>query len=282
MLKRLIDAHIHFWQPAYPGYEWLEELPAINRPYEPADLALAAEGLPLEGIVFVQADGVDDDGMREVAWVSELAQAEPRIRAIVAYAPLERPAAAAACLTRLQQNPLVKGVRRLIQGEAAAFASEPDFVRGVQLLAEFDLTFDICIRHHQMEATIALVQQCPDVRFVLDHFGKPDIKAHLMEPWATHLSQLAELPNVACKLSGLVTEADWQGWTAADLQPYIDHVLAVFGPERLMFGGDWPVSELASDYRRWVGTAEAAVSHLNEWEKDRIFYGNAREFYRLT
>jgi L-fuconolactonase len=281
-MKRYIDAHVHFWQPGRLRYDWLANVPNINRPYEPADLARAAERLPLEGIVFVQADCVAADGLREVAWVSELAEAEPRIQGIVAFAPLEQVTSAAAYLTELSNYPLVKGVRRLIQDEPAAFAIQPDFVSGVQLLADYDLPFDVCIRHHQLEATIALVKQCPHVRFVLDHFGKPDIKAHLMEPWATHLAQLADLPNVACKLSGLVTEADWQGWTAADLQPYMDHALAVFGPERVMFGGDWPVSELATDYARWLRTAAAAVNHLNEAEKDRIFYTNARDFYRLT
>jgi L-fuconolactonase len=281
MIKRLVDSHVHFWQPAYLRYEWLATVPTINRPYEPADLARAAAGLPLEGVVFVQADCVAEDGLREVAWVSELAQAEPRIQGIVAFAPLEQGETAVPYLTHLRQYPLVKGVRRLLQDEPATFAAEPNFVRGVQLLANFDLSFDICIRHHQLETAIELVQQCPQVRFVLDHFGKPDIKAHLMEPWATHLAQLAELPNVCCKLSGLVTEADWHKWTAADLQPYIDHALATFGPERLLFGGDWPVSALATAYGRWVDTAVAALGRLNEAEKDRIFFANAREFYRL-
>lgn len=282
MIEQLIDSHIHFWQPARLRYEWLASVPTINRPYEPADLARTAVGLPLEGIVFVQADCVAADGLREVAWVSELAQAEPRIQGIVAFALLERGETAVAYLSQLRQYPLVKGVRRLLQDEPAAFAIEPHFVRGVQTLADFDLSFDICIRHHQLEAAIALVKQCPQVRFVLDHLGKPDIKTHRMEPWATNLSQLAAYPNVCCKLSGLVTEADWQHWTPADLQPYIDHALAVFGPERLLFGGDWPVCELATDYARWVQTAVTALNHLNETEMDRIFYENARAFYRLS
>lgn len=145
-----------------------------------------------------------------------------------------------------------------------------------------DLPFDLCIRHHQLAETIALVKQCPNVRFVLDHLGKPDVKGRQMEPWASHLVQLAELPNVTCKLSGLVTEADWQMWTPADLQPYIDHALAVFGPERVMFGGDWPVSQLATDYARWLETAEVSLKRLDEAEKDRIFYTNAWNFYRLA
>lgn len=281
MIKRLIDSHVHFWQPAHLRYEWLASVPAINQPYEPADLAQVAAELPLEGIVFVQADCVAADGLREVAWVSELAQAEPRIQGIVAFAALEQGETAVPYLTQLRQYPLVKGVRRLLQDEPADFASEPHFVRGVQTLADFDLSFDICIRHHQLEAAIELVQQCPQVRFVLDHLGKPDIKTHQVEPWATPLAHLAALPNVCCKLSGLVTEADWQQWTPADLQPYIDHALAVFGPERLLFGGDWPVSELATTYAQWVQTAVTALNYLNDTERDRIFYANAREFYRL-
>jgi len=281
MLKRLIDSHVHFWQPSRLRYSWLATVPAINRPYEPADLAQAAEGLSLAGIVFVQADCVAADGLAEVAWVSELAPAEPHLQGIVAFAPLEHGEAVAAYLAQLRQNALVKGVRRLLQDEPTTLATEPSFVRGVQMLADFDFTFDLCIRHHQLEAAIALVKQCPRVHFVLDHLGKPDIKAQLLEPWASQLAQLAAWPNVSCKLSGLVTEADWQNWTAADLQPYIAHALDTFGPERLMFGSDWPVATLATDYARWLQTAVTALHALNEAEKDRIFYGNARDFYRL-
>jgi L-fuconolactonase len=280
MVKRMIDSHIHFWQPQTLRYEWLATLPAINGPYLPEDLAQTAATLPLEKIVFVQANCIETDGLREVAWVSELAAAEPRIRGIVAFAPLEE-SNTAAYLAELRHYPLVKGVRRLIQDESLAFATQPDFVRGVQQLAGFDYTFDICIRHEQLEAVTQMVRQCPEVRFVLDHFGKPAIKAHLMEPWTTHLGRLAENPNVWCKLSGLVTEADWKSWTRADLHPYIDHALTVFGPERLLFGGDWPVSELATTYGQWVGTAEAAIRHLSAAEKDAIFYTNANAFYGL-
>ena len=281
MIRRLVDSHIHYWQPQLLRYEWLAELPSINRPYLPADLARAAAAVPLEKIVFVQADCVPADGLREVAWVSELATAEPRIQAIVAFAPLEQEDCAS-YLAQLRQYPLVKGVRRLIQGESVAFAAQPDFVRGLQKAADFDYTFDICIRHQQLEAVVEMVRLCPNVRFVLDHFGKPAIKAGILEPWTTHLRQLAELPNVYCKLSGLVTEAEWQTWTSADLQPYVDHALAVFGPERLMFGGDWPVSVLATDYARWLQTAETAVSYLGEAEQDSIFYTTANAFYRLN
>jgi L-fuconolactonase len=280
MIPRLVDSHIHFWDPRVLHYDWLSELPVLNRRFTPAELAQAAANIPLEKIVFVQADCATSEMLNEVAWVSRLAASEPRIQGIVAFAPLEQLDARDA-LTMLRHNPLVKGVRRLIQTEADDFAARADFVRGVQALTDFDLPFDICIRHAQLPAVIDMVRQCPDNRFALDHFGKPPIKAGEIEPWAANLTRLAAFPNVSCKLSGLITEADHAQWTAADLQPYIDHALAVFGPERLMFGGDWPVSELAGTYARWVETAQTAVSHLSADQQDFIFYSNAVDFYRL-
>ncbi len=280
MIKRIADSHIHFWQPERLRYDWLVELPALNRAFLPQDLAQAAASVPLERIVFVQADCAPSDGLREVAWVSGLAKDEPRIQGIVAFALLEK-TDAGVYLTELRRNPLVKGVRRLIQGEDISFATRPDFVRGVQLLADFDLSFDICVRHEQLEAVTEMVRQCPDVQFVVDHCGKPPIKAQALEPWATNLQRLAEHPNVTCKLSGLVTEADRESWTAADLQPFIDHALKTFGPERLMFGGDWPVSELATNYARWVKTVAEATHDLSDTEVDGIFFSNACVFYHL-
>jgi L-fuconolactonase len=280
MIPRLVDSHIHFWDPHHLHYTWLADLPALNRSFTHANLAQATPSIPLEKIVFVQADCAPAEAIGEVVWVNALAASEPRIQGIVAFAPLEQPNAREV-LAELRRFPLVKGVRRLIQSEADDFAARADFVRGVQALVDFDLPFDICIRHAQFPAVIDMVHQCPDNRFVLDHFGKPPIKAGQIEPWAANLTQLAAFPNVHCKLSGLVTEADHAQWTPADLQPYIDHALMVFGSERLMFGGDWPVSELAATYLHWVETAQAAVSHLSADQQDCIFYSNAVDFYQL-
>lgn len=276
----VIDSHVHFWQPANLSYIWLQDLPTLNRAYLPIHLTEAAPP-HLQGMVFVQADCVPADGQREVSWVSELAQEEARIQAIVAFAPLEEGTASTSYLEKLKTFPLVKGVRRLLQSEAPGFALQPEFVRGVQQLAHFGYSFDICIRHSQMPDAIRLVEQCPNVAFVLDHFGKPAIKDQVLEPWATQLRQLAEFPNVCCKLSGLVTEADHQQWTEADLRPYLEVALAAFGSKRLMFGGDWPVSELATSYRRWLETAVSMLSALSETEKNNIFFENAQSFYRL-
>lgn len=280
MISRLVDSHVHFWQPDRLQYPWLAELPALNRQFGPADLSAEASGLPLERIVFVQADCAAEDSLREVEWVSSLAAADPRIQGIVAFAPLEQ-AGLGGYLDALRGNPLVKGVRRLIQSEGPDFAAAPSLIDGVRRLEELGFSFDICIRHTQLPAVITLVEQCPGVRFVLDHAGKPGIKERLLEPWAANIRRLAELPNVACKLSGLVTEADPAAWSPGDLQLYIDTVLAAFGAGRVMFGGDWPVVRLAADYARWAATAEAAVGTLAAADQDRIFYTNACEFYRL-
>jgi L-fuconolactonase len=279
---QIVDAHIHFWDPAGLRYPWLTELPAIHRPFLPADLLAQVGPHELEKIVFVQAGAHPDDALAEVAWVSELARSEPRIDAIVADAPLEDGVAVAGHLAALQKYPLVKGVRRLIQAEGLGFANTPAFIQAVQLLPDYGFSFDICIVHYQLGDVLQLVAACPDVAFVLDHFGKPAIKVGGMEPWASQIAELAAFPNVHCKLSGLITEADHDAWQPADLQPYIDHVLACFGPARLMYGGDWPVSLLATDsWASWVATAEAALSGCSKAEKAAIFAGNASAFYRL-
>lgn len=280
-VQTYIDTHVHFWDPARLRYTWLDSVPAINRAFTPTDIVAASAGLDLAKIVFVQADAVPEQALEEVEWISELAQSEPRIAGIVADARLERGDAARPQLEALRQCPLVKGVRRLIQSEPLGFSLQPNFVRGVQILAGFGFSFDICIYHPQMRDVIQLVAQCPNVSFVLDHIGKPDIRNAVIEPWAAQIAELAEFPNVHCKLSGMVTEADHNHWTTRDLRPYAEHVLEVFGPDRIMFGSDWPVATLASTYRDWFETVRAFIGELTEDEQKNILYNNAARFYRL-
>lgn len=281
MTFAIVDSHIHFWNPNQLQYDWLAAIPAINRPFLPTDLLYQAARKNIEKIVFVQCDCITDHSLREVGWVSALAGDEPRIQGLVAFAPLEHGAAARNHLQQLARYPLVKGVRRLIQSEGPGFCLQPEFVAGVQLLPEFGFSFDICVFHHQLADVLRLVEQCPQVSFVLDHSGKPAIKDRRLNPWREHISALAALPNVYCKISGLVTEADVAHWTPADLQPYIDHVLAAFGPHRVMYGGDWPVSLLATSYQNWIDTLAAATAGLSPDQKHSLFYANAQSFYRL-
>lgn len=281
MNQPIVDSHIHFWDPNQLQYDWLASVPAIDRAFTPSELSAQAANVNLEKIVFVECGCRPEQAEDEVAWVSALAEVEPRIRGIVANAALEQGVAVREHLQRLSAYPLVKGVRRVTQSEGPGFAIQPDFVAGVQMLDDFGFSFDICIIHHQLGDVLQLVQQCPEVAFVLDHVGKPGIKAGLMSPWREQISELASFPNVNCKISGLVTEADVDAWTPGDLQLYIDHIIDAFGIDRVMYGGDWPVSLLATTYQQWIKVLDVATATLSATNKEKLFHLNANRFYRL-
>ena len=278
----IVDTHLHIWDLERLRYPWLAGVPMLNRTHSIEDYRRACGPVQVAKVVFVQCECDPVLSFEEAEWVTQVAQKEPRIRGIVAQAPLEKGDGVDDELARLAANPLVKGVRRLIQSEADdAFCVRPDFVRGVRALARHGLSFDLCIFHRQLENVIELVRLCPNVRFVLDHIGKPDIKAGRLDPWRAELRALAEYENVCCKLSGLVTEADFSRWTPAELDPYIDHVLDCFSVRRVMFGGDWPVSTQATDYPRWVATVDGALRGCSPDEFHQIYVRNAEKFYRL-
>ena len=278
----IVDTHVHLWDIERLRYPWLAGVPPLNKNHLIADYRRACGPGQVAKMVFVQCDCVPEQALAEAEWVSDLARTEPRLKGIVARASLELGDAVRPHLEQLTTLPLVKGVRRLIQGEAdPEFSVRPDFVRGVQLLHEHGFSFDLCIQHPQLASTIKLVRQCPDVRFVLDHIGKPDIKAGRLDPWRAELRELSRLENVWCKLSGMVTEADHAKWTPTDLRPFIDHVMTCFGAGRVMFGSDWPVSTLATDYPRWVATLDEALRGCSEEELHQIYVRNAEAFYRV-
>lgn len=277
----IIDAHVHLWDPERLRIRWLDGNDLLNRPYTLDEYRAHTSGLNVEAFVYVQVDVEPAYGLLEAEWVA--AQEEPRLRGIVAWAPVEYGARTRAYLDALVRiDPRIKGVRRLLQGEADPYyCLQPDFVQGVQLLAEYGLSFDICIYHHQLAGVIELVRQCPEVSFMLDHAGKPDIAAGLREPWQVQITELAALPNVMCKISGLVTEADPQHWRSEDLGPYVTHVLTAFGEDRVTFGSDWPVVLLAADYHRWIETLDQLTRHLAPTAQKKLWVENARRFYRL-
>lgn len=277
----IVDTHVHLWDPARLRYRWLDEVPPLNRRNALEEFRQACGQVQVAKMIFVECGCDRTQSLDEARWVAELARADSRIRGIVAHAPLEGGAGAEQAVARLAELPAVRGIRRLLQDERADYCVQPDFVRGVKLLPKYGLSFDLCIKHPQLATVIALVRQCPEVTFILDHIGKPDIKAGRLDPWRAELRQLAQADNVWCKLSGLTTEADCEKWTASDLRPYIAHTLECFGPGRVLFGGDWPVSTLATDYPRWVATVDEALRGCPAEDLQRVYVRNAERVYRV-
>ena len=279
----IVDTHLHVWDPGLLRYPWLDDIPLLNKTRLPADYKRACGPVEVEKMVFIQAEADFSQYKQEADWVASLARDDRRIEGIVPWAPLEKGDSIELELEALSENKLIKGIRRIIQFEPdMEFCLKPDFIRGVQLVEKFNLSFDICISSIHMENTITFVRKCPDVRFILDHIGKPDIRNQIFEPWKTHLKELSRIPNVWCKMSGLATEADHKNWKREDLKPYIDHVLECFGFDRVMYGGDWPVASLATGYPHWVQVLEWAVQGCSKTELKKLFHDNAIAFYRMV
>jgi L-fuconolactonase len=279
----IVDAHVHLYDPAAITFDWMAQVPKLNRPHLPADFNRLTAGVDVDMMVFVEVDAAPGQHLREAEWVARLAEEEPRIAGMVASMPLESGADVEADLVRYAALPKARGVRRLIQSHAEepGWCLREAFVEGLRLLPRHGLSFDLCLFHTQLNDVIALCRQCPEVAFVVDHIAKPGIKAGLLEPWRDDLRALSRLPNVMCKISGVVTEADHQTWTEAEVAPYVSHAIHCFGYDRVMFGGDWPVSELATRYSRWVQLVDAVVVNAQPSEKRRLYRDNAISFYRL-
>ena len=281
MKRPIVDSHTHFINPDMFKYWWMPYCPTLNKQFNPQGLSEALGDLDLEKIVFVQADVAPEDAMQEVQWVASFAKNDPRIQAIVAFVPLNDPQTAKVQLEKLAQMPLVKGVRQPFQLEDAGFCLQPQLIEVIQTLPSYGLSLDICVYHHQLADVIQLAKKCPNVNIVLDHLGKPDAKTPEFSPWDNDIAELALCENVMCKISGLVTEADIESWSKEALKPYIDCVVNAFGVERIMFGGDWPISLLATTYQAWVNTVDWATESLSHDDKDKLFYKNASRFYRI-
>jgi L-fuconolactonase len=278
----IVDSHVHLWNPAQFRYTWLDGLPALNRRFLPADFSSASASANVSKMIFVECGCEPAQSLAEVDWISDLAKNELRLKGIVAYAPLENGEAVRVELQELAKRKLVKGVRRNLQGERdVEFCLRPNFVTGIKLLAEFSFTFDLCIRHDQLSLAAKLVRNVPQVTFILDHFGKPDVRGKKTEPWAADLKAFAAMPNAVCKISGLTTQADWKNWQPDDLKVYFETAIEAFGFDRILFGADWPVATLATSYDRWVETVRENLLFASETDLKKLFQTNTERIYRV-
>ncbi len=279
----LIDAHVHLYDPDALPYPWMAAEPMLNSRHGPAEYTAALGGVAVDRLVFVEVDAAPGRHLDEALWVEAAARDDGRVQGIVASMPLEMGAAAEPDIAAFASMPHARAVRRLIQGHASepGWCLQPDFIAGVRLLAKYDLGFEICIYHQQMADAIELVGRCPEVRFILDHIGKPGIKDGRFEPWASQMRALAALPNVACKVSGVVTEADHRTWTYDRVAPYVAHAIEAFGFDRCAFGGDWPVMELATRYPDWVAVVDRVTAGASAAELNELYRDTAIAWYRL-
>jgi L-fuconolactonase len=278
MPQEFIDAHHHLWKYSKEQYPWmLEGMESIRRDFLIPELQAVTEETGVTGTVVVQARQI----LEESQWLLELAEQTDLIRGVVGWVPLVDPGVASH-LERFSGHPKFKGVRHVLHDETDDFYMlRDDFNRGIALLKDFNLCYDILIFERHLPQTIQFVDRHPNQIFIVDHLAKPKIKEHKLSPWDRDIAELAKRENVYCKISGLVTEANWKSWSGQDLSPYFDKVLAAFGTQRLMIGSDWPVVLVASEYTRWTNIVRGWTSLLSTTEKLYIEHKTAVAFYRL-
>lgn len=273
-----IDSHQHFWNYSAKQYPWIDErAKRIAQDFLPDDLEREIKKVHLDGSVAVQAR----QSIEESHWLLNLADHYPLIKGVVGWVDLGSPKVEEE-LAELSKHPRFVGVRHVVQDEPNdRFMMKPDFLRGIGKLKEFHLTYDILIYPKQLPAAIELAKEFPDQTFVLDHIAKPSIRDGVRSPWDKQLRELAQAPNVSCKVSGMVTEAKWSEWKAADFEPYLDVVFGAFGVDRLLFGSDWPVCLLSGSYEKAYTLAHEYVRRHAPKAEAAIFGENAIRAYRL-
>jgi L-fuconolactonase len=276
----VIDAHQHYWQTARFDYGWMcQGMPALDRDFLPEELKPQLAAAAVAETVLVQVLHTED----ETRWMLDLAATHGSIAGVVGWVDLTAPPEAIhASLDVFLADPRFVGIRHLVHDEPDDdWLAREDVVRGLGVLEERDVPYDLLLRPQHLRHVPRLSERLPRLRMVIDHLAKPYIREHRLEPWTTDMVAAAENQNVWCKVSGMVTEADHERWTADDLAPYIEAVLQAFGAERLMFGSDWPVCTLAASYERVIGALREVLARIDEPAQTAIFESTARTFYRL-
>lgn len=272
-----IDSHQHFWKFDPVRDAWIDSsMEKIAQDFLPKDLKPLLRQNQMDGCVAVQADQSE----AETEFLLDLAEENSFIKGVVGWVDLSADDLSKR-LNFFSKNPLFKGIRHILQAEKEGFMLQDSFLKGIAQLKDFNLTYDILIYPHQLEEANKMIEKNPHQAFVLDHLAKPYIKDQKIERWTSHIKQLAKNRNVYCKLSGMITEADWNHWQAKDFDKYLSVALEAFGVDRLMFGSDWPVCLLAGSYQHVVKIVDQFIMKLNPKDQDKIMGENAQNFYNL-
>jgi len=279
---QIVDTHQHLWDLDLFRYSWLESLPALNRSFRMPDYLAAAKGLNVVKSVHLEADVDEPYMLDETRHLLALAdQPDNPLEGVVACG---RPESEnfEAYRDKIAGHRKLKGIRRVLHTQPDELGQGVTFVKNVATLASYGLSFDICVLARQLPIAIKLVSKCPDVVFILDHCGVPQVMEKNLDPWRAHITEIARFPNVSCKISGLVAYADPKRWTTDDLRPFVDHAIASFGWDRVLFGSDWPVCTLSASYKQWVEALRAITQDAGEVNQRKLFHDNALRVYRLS
>ncbi|HUC29476.1 MAG TPA: amidohydrolase [Candidatus Acidoferrum sp.] len=279
---QIVDTHQHLWDLSLFRYSWLDTLPELNRSFRMPDYLAAARGLNVVKSVHLEADVDEPYILDETRHLLALAdQSDNPLEGIVACG---RPESGdfKSYLDKIAGHRRLKGIRRVLHTQPDETGQGVTFINNVAALSSYGLSFDICVLARQLPIAIKLISKCPDVVFVLDHCGVPQVKEKNLDPWRAHITEIARFPNVSCKISGLVAYADPKQWTNEDLRPFVEHVIASFGWDRVLFGSDWPVCTLSASYQQWVKSLQGITQGAGKVNQRKLFHDNAIRVYRLS
>lgn len=279
---KIVDTHQHLWDLDLFRYAWLQQLPDLNRSFRMNDYLAATNGLAIEKSVHLEADVDEPFMLDETMHLLRLAdRADNPLEGVVACGRPESKEFKS-YVEKIAGHSKLRGIRRVLHTRPDDVGQGETFIENVSSLAGYGLSFDICVLARQLPIAIRLVSQCPDVTFILDHCGVPQVRDEILDPWRSLIREIAKFPNVFCKISGLIAYADPNNWTAEDLRPYVDHAIECFGWDRVMFGSDWPVCTLSASYRQWVDVLLSLTRSAGEANQKKLFHDNAIRVYRLT
>ena len=279
---KIVDTHQHLWDLDLFRYAWLRQLPDLNRSFRMNDYLAATNGLAIEKSVHLEADVDEPFMLDETMHLLQLADcADNPLEGVVACGRPESKEFKT-YVEKIAGHSKLRGIRRVLHTRPDDLGQSETFIENVCSLAGYGLSFDICVLARQLPIAIRLVSQSPDVTFILDHCGVPQVRDKILNPWRSLIREIAKFPNVFCKISGLIAYADPNNWTAEDLRPYVDHTIECFGWDRVMFGSDWPVCTVSASYRQWVDVLLSLTRSAGEANQKKLFHDNAIRVYRLT